>query len=101
MAKERLGSRKKHDGGNVATLVEACLESLDLDYDAITKVVVNNHHHRVFGIEKNLEHMEWESGLGINGGLEDGYTDEENTLNSEGIEKVRAQDRCATSADGV
>ena len=77
MAKERL-SRKKHDGGNVATLVEKCLEQLELDMDNIEKVVVNNHHHRVFSVESNIDHMEWEEGLGINGGAEVGYTDEEN-----------------------
>ena len=79
VAKERL-SRKKHDSGNVATLVESCLESLDLDYDAIEKVVMNNHHHRILPLEENRLHMEWESGLGINGGVESGYDDEENLL---------------------
>jgi phosphoribosyl-AMP cyclohydrolase len=85
MAKERL-SRKKHDSGNVATLVEKCLECLDLDYDAITKVVMNNHHHRILPLEANRAHMEWESGLNINGGSESGYDDEENRL--DGAEKV-------------
>lgn len=79
VSKERL-SRKKHDAGNVATLVEKCLECLDLDYENIQKVVVNNHHHRVLPLEKVREHMEWESGLGINGGAEDGYDEEENLL---------------------
>ena len=81
MAKERL-SRKKHDGGNVATLVDKCLEQLELDMDSIQKVVVNNHHHRVFSVESNIDHMEWEEGLGINGGAEVGYTDEENLFTS-------------------
>jgi phosphoribosyl-AMP cyclohydrolase len=85
MAKERL-SRKKHDSGNVATLVDKCLECLDLDYDAITKVVMNNHHHRILPLEANRAHMEWESGLNINGGSEGGYDDEENRL--DGAEKV-------------
>lgn len=78
-SKERL-SRKKHDAGNVATLVESCLDCLKLDYDAIEKVVMNNHHHRILPLEESREHMEWESGLGINGGVEPGYDDEENLL---------------------
>jgi carbamoyltransferase len=81
VSKERL-TRRKHDSGNVAVLVEACLECLDLDFDAIEKVVVNNHHHRVLPIEKNRAHLEWESGLGINGGAEVGYDDEENLLSN-------------------
>lgn len=85
MSKERL-SRKKHDAGNVARLLERCLDSLELDYSAIEKVVVNNHHHRVLPIEQNREHMEWECGVGINGGNEDGYDDEENLF--KGVKKV-------------
>mmetsp|Transcript_46767 Transcript_46767/g.113984 ORF Transcript_46767/g.113984 Transcript_46767/m.113984 type:complete len:1053 (-) Transcript_46767:41-3199(-) len=93
MSKERL-SRQKHDGGNTASLVELCLDTLDLDYygddqdddddekpgNVITKVVMNNHHHRILPLEKNLRHIEWESGLGINGGSEPGYEDEYNLL---------------------
>jgi hypothetical protein len=79
ISKERL-TRKKCDGGNVALLVETCLESLDLNYDSIEKVVMNNHHHRILPLEENRAHMEWESGLGINGGAESGYDDEENLL---------------------
>jgi len=79
MSKERL-TRKKHDSGNVASLVEICLDQLELDLDNVKKVVVNNHHHRILPIESNIPHMEWESGLGINGGKEQGYTDEENLL---------------------
>jgi hypothetical protein len=79
MSKERL-SRKKHDAGNVATLVDTCLKCLDLDYDAIQKVVMNNHHHRIMPLEEYVEHMEWESGLRINGGVEGGYEEEENLL---------------------
>jgi phosphoribosyl-AMP cyclohydrolase len=79
MAKERL-TRKKNDSGNVASLVETCLECLDLDFDCIQKVVMNNHHHRILPLEANRAHMEWESGLGINGGAEGGYDDEENLL---------------------
>lgn len=81
LSKERI-SRKKHDGGNVATLVETCLDQLELDLDNIVKVVVNNHHHRVLHMEQDLEHVEWEDGMGINGGAEAGYTDEENLLTS-------------------
>ena len=86
IAKERR-TRKKHDSGNVATLVEECLDQLELDLDNVVKVVVNNHHHRVLPIEKSINHLEWETGLGINGGSEGGYTDEENLLyNAEQIE---------------
>ena len=77
-------TRKKHDGGNVASLVELCLDALDLDVDNIHKVVMNNHHHRISVVESNVGHMEWEEGLGMNGGVEDGYSDEYNLL--EGVE---------------
>ena len=79
MSKERL-SRKKHDGGNIASLVELCLDQLELELDSVKKVVVNNHHHRVLPIERNLDKVEWEVGMGINGGSEGGYSDEENLL---------------------
>lgn len=82
LSKERV-TRKKHDGGNTADLVELCLDQLDLDIDSIVKVVMNNHHHRILPfIEANPDHMEWEEGLGINGGVEDGYSDEYNLLTS-------------------
>ena len=82
MSKERL-SRSKHDGGNIATLVETCLDTLDLDLENVVKVVMNNHHHRILpSIEHDIDHMEWEEGLGINGGDEDGYSDEYNVLES-------------------
>ncbi len=81
VSKERL-SRKKHDAGNVVSMVEACLDTLDLDYDdAIEKVVMNNHHHRILPLEKDREHLAWEVGLSINGGVEgDEYDDEFNLL---------------------
>lgn len=79
LSKERL-TRKKHDGGNVALLVESCLEQLELDLDNVVKVVVNNHHHRVLPMERDVDHLEWETGMNINGGVESGYTDEENLL---------------------
>ena len=79
LAKERL-TRKKHDSGNVASLVEKCLDALDLSLDAVETVVMNNHHHRVLPLEASKEHLEWECGLGINQGAEEGYDDEENIL---------------------
>ena len=81
VSKERL-SRQKHDAGNVATMVETCLDVLNLNYDdnVIEKVVMNNHHHRILPLEKNVRHMQWEMGLGINGGDEDGYDDDYNLL---------------------
>ena len=82
LSKERM-TRKKHDGGNIANLVELCLDELNLDIDNIVKVVMNNHHHRILPfIEANVHHMEWEEGLGINGGVEIGYSDEYNLLQS-------------------
>jgi predicted NodU family carbamoyl transferase len=81
MSKERI-TRRKHDGGNVASLVELCLDQLNLTLDSIDKVVMNNHHHRVLPMEQNLAHMEWESGLSVNGGAEPGYDDEYNLLAS-------------------
>jgi len=79
-SKERL-TRKKHDGGNTAGLVETCLDQLGLDVDCIERVVMNNHHHRILPfVESNVDHMEWEEGLGINAGEEDGYSDEYNLL---------------------
>lgn len=79
MSKERL-TRKKHDSGNVASLVEKCLDVLQLDLDAVETVIVNNHHHRLLPLEASKEHMEWECGLVINNGSEEGYDDEENIL---------------------
>ena len=79
MSKERL-SRKKHDGGNSASLVELCLDQLELDLDNVEKVVVNNHHHRVLAMESDPDNIEWEVGMSINGGAEGGYSDEENLL---------------------
>jgi len=79
LSKERL-TRKKHDAGNVAVLVEKCLECLDLDLDAIQHVVVNNHHNRILPIETNRQHMEWEEGLLINNGAEAGYNDDLNLI---------------------
>ncbi|KAL7559611.1 hypothetical protein ACA910_008373 [Epithemia clementina (nom. ined.)] len=79
-AKERIGSRRKHDAGNVATLVDTCLEALNLDLSNIDCLVVNNHHWRVLPMEQNLAHLEWEAGLYMNGGMEDGYTEPENLL---------------------
>eukprot|EP00984_Skeletonema_dohrnii_P031585 scaffold24227_cov83-Skeletonema_dohrnii-CCMP3373.AAC.1 len=46
VSKERM-TRSKHDGGNIASLVETCLDVLDLDLENVVKVVMNNHHHRI------------------------------------------------------
>lgn len=54
--------------------MEACLDQLDLDLEDVSMVVVNNHHHRVLTMENQQEKMEWEEGLRINGGTEDGYS---------------------------
>jgi hypothetical protein len=83
-SKER-HTRRKSDGGNVADLVELCLDELDADLDDVIRVVMNDHHHRVLPIEENAEKVEWEIGLGINyGGGHDGggYGDEYNLLAS-------------------
>ena len=79
LSKERL-TRRKRDGGNVAVLVESCLNALQLDLTSIETVVVNNHHHRVLPLESDPQILEWESCLRINGGAEDGYDDPENLL---------------------
>jgi hypothetical protein len=79
ISKERI-TRQKHDSGNSALLVDSCLEALNLDLDSIDLVVMNNHHHRVLPIEANKRQLEWESGLRINAGAEDGYDDPENLL---------------------
>lgn len=79
MAKERL-TRIKHDAGNVASLVETCLDQLDLDLDDVDTVIMNNHHHRIMPLEASRRHMEFECGLKINGGTEDGYDDDYNVL---------------------
>jgi carbamoyltransferase len=63
-------------------MVEMCLDVLNLNYDdnVVEKVVMNNHHHRILPLEDNIRHMQWEAGLGINGGAEGGYDDEYNLL---------------------
>jgi predicted NodU family carbamoyl transferase len=90
ISKERL-TRRKHDAGNAASMVEACLDALNLNYDddCIQKVVMNNHHHRILPLERNRKHMEWEMGLEINGGSEAGYDDEYNL-----IDLVHDHQRC-------
>ena len=78
LSKERL-TRKKHDAGSIHTLVDKCLECLELDLENVKKIVVNNHHHRVLPLEQNEEHIQWQVGLGVNdnGG---GFGDDENLL---------------------
>ena len=78
LSKERL-TRKKHDSGNTATLLDTCLQSLNLHGENIQKVIMNNHHHRILPLESNPRHLEWESALQINGGAEAGYDEPENT----------------------
>lgn len=90
MSKERI-TRRKHDGGNVASLVELCLDQLNLTLDSIDKVVMNNHHHRILPMEQNLAHMEWECGLNVNGGAEPGYDDDYNLLASAWAPEDRPQ----------
>lgn len=53
-----------------------------MDIENISTVVMNNHHHRILPfVEANVDHMEWEEGLGINNDDEDdGYSDEYNVL---------------------
>jgi hypothetical protein len=89
MSKER-HTRNKNDGGDVAYLVELCLDELELDVDDVARVVMNNHHHRILPIEHDANRVEWEVGLGINyggvrsGDVDDGggYSDEYNLLSS-------------------
>ena len=79
VAKERL-TRRKHDGGHAAALVEACLDALDLGVEDVDRVVLNNHHHRILPLEADAGRLAWEEGLGINGADEDGHGDEYNVL---------------------
>ena len=81
LSKERL-TRKKHDSGNVASLLDACLQSLNLYGGNVQKVIMNNHHHRILPLEANARHMEWEAALLINGGAEDRYDEPENIFPS-------------------
>jgi len=72
--------------GNVADLVELCLDELDACVDDVARVVSNDHHHRILPfVEGDVEKVEWEMGLGINygGGVDGGgYGDEYNLLTS-------------------
>jgi predicted NodU family carbamoyl transferase len=52
-AKERL-SRKKHDGGDISSIIETGLQSLHAQMDDIKLVVSNNHHFRIHSFEKRL-----------------------------------------------
>jgi hypothetical protein len=85
LSKERM-TRRKSDGGDVADLVELCLDELDADLDDVARVVSNDHHHRILPfVEDDAERVEWEMGLGINygGGVDGGgYGDEYNLLTS-------------------
>jgi carbamoyltransferase len=91
LSKERL-SRRKHDAGPVADLIQAFYEQVVENTDErfhddgvflnITRIVVNNHHHRVAPLERNPQHMAWEAGLGINGGAQAGYTSWANILDT-------------------
>jgi carbamoyltransferase len=76
LSKERI-SRLKHDGGAAHTLVQTCLDSLNLTPDNIHRVVLNNHHYRTLPLERDLilyNRAPWQAALGINnadGGLDD------------------------------
>jgi hypothetical protein len=50
LSKERL-SRRKHDGGSTDTLVQSCLDSLNLSPENIDRVVLNNHHYRTLPLD--------------------------------------------------
>ena len=52
-AKERL-TRRKHDGGDTAALVDAALDALGAAPADVALVVSNNHHHRVAPFEQAL-----------------------------------------------
>lgn len=72
-AKERL-SGKKHDGGDVSSVIQAGLRSLNAEVGDITHVVSNNHHYRVRPYEKRLN---FASSLGY---VPDSYRSELNLL---------------------
>lgn len=73
LSKERL-SRRKHDGGSTDTLVQSCLDSLNLSPENIDRVVLNNHHYRTLPLDsRSKEQIFWQASLGINnddGGLD-------------------------------
>jgi carbamoyltransferase len=73
LSKERL-SRRKHDGGSTDTLVQTCLDCLNLSPENIDRVVLNNHHYRTLPLDsRSKEQILWQASLGINnddGGLD-------------------------------
>ena len=78
LSKERI-SRLKHDGGASHTLVQTCLDALNLSINNIQRVVVNNHHYRTLPLENDLilyKRATWQAALNMNnadGGLDDEF----------------------------
>lgn len=68
LSKERL-SRSKHDGGATDTLVQSCLDCLNLPPENIERVVINNHHYRTLPLDsRTKDEISWQASLGINNG---------------------------------
>jgi len=62
-SKERL-TRKKHDAGDTADLLQTALESIDRSLEDVELVVSNNHHFRVLPYEANRDQLAWSAALG-------------------------------------
>ena len=62
-AKERF-SRRKHDGGDVAELVQEALTRLNIPLEDVALVVSNNHHFRVLPYEQHPAQLRWSAALG-------------------------------------
>eukprot|EP00960_Hanusia_phi_P011560 337499-Hanusia_phi.AAC.1 len=62
-SKERQ-SRRKHDGGDIAELMQAALQHLNLSQDDVALVVSNNHHFRVLPYEEQHTQLAWSAALG-------------------------------------
>jgi len=85
LSKERL-IRSKHDGGSTDTLVQTCLDCLNLSPDNIQRVVINNHHYRTLPLDsREKRDIAWEASLGINN--HDGGLDSDLNLLSEVVDK--------------
>ena len=58
LSKERI-SRKKHDGGSVASLTRKILANNDIQLSQISHVVSNNHHFRTTPYERSPSNLAW------------------------------------------
>ena len=59
---ERVGARRKHDGGDVSLAVQHALSSVGATLDDVVIACSNNHHHRIAQFERRLP---WSVDLGL------------------------------------